>query len=754
MASTPPSAPYESELSIQGMSCQNCVRHAREAIVSHPAVLGTTVELEPGRASIRWQDEESADPQEVISLIEQAGFTAQVASRRSSEQTNITPWYREWKTSVLVAAFAFLFFVAAEWLFDWHQAPAFRWIAFAVGTLVQAYCGSRFYAGAWRQLKQGQSNMDTLVSLGSTAAYAYSAWVLFSGSNGPLYFMDSVGIIAFVSLGHYIESHVAQKASGALESLLNLTPETACRLNASRQKTTVAVSDLKSGDTIVVAPGEQIPVDGSVAQGHSTCDESMLTGESNPIEKPQGSSVLAGTLNLSGQLTIEVTGTGKETALARIIAVVERAQNSRADVQRLADRISSIFVPIVVGIALLSGLAWFLIPSVCTALHQALSPFLWSPSLPTSALAAGIIHSVAVLIVACPCAMGLATPIAIMAGTNAAAKQGVLIRDGQALERSGSITHLLFDKTGTLTLGRPQVINLQWADSSLEDNGEGARILQAMTQGSKHPLSRAIATHLPNATQDIELASWQEHPGKGVECSLTTPSQLAGTWRLGSPAWLSSVGVERLSPDHTASTPSATLIGLAKNETWIASIELRDQVKHDADRIVRDLQAQGLAVGMVSGDRQETAEAIGSELGISAPEIHAEISPEGKARLIEQLQQKGAQVCFVGDGINDAPALEKADLGIAVRFASDIAKESADIVLLQSDIQAIPKALNMARATLLTIKQNLFWAFFYNTVGIPLAALGFLNPLLCAAAMGFSDLIVVGNALRLRFRRF
>ncbi len=736
------------------MSCQGCVGSVDKAIRSIDAVAQARVDLESGLASVEWVSAESRPAADVIAAIEAAGFTAQ------EQQPNEAPpslWSRltGWSASVKVAATSLAFFMLAEWGLGWHHYPEFKWFAFALATFVQIYCGGRFYLGAWRQLKRGQSNMDTLVSLGSTTAFLYSCAVLFTGRPGPLYFMESVGIIAFVSIGHFIENLVAKKASGALESLLALAPSTARRLLPDGTTETVPISQLNPGDPIQLAPGEQIPVDGIATKGISSCDESMLTGESLPVDKSAGATVYAGTMNLSGQLTVTVSGTGKTTALARIIAVVESAQSSRASVQRLADRISSVFVPIVVVIAAVTFTAWLLAPATATAWHTLLSPFLWTTTLPETALAMAVIHTAAVLIIACPCAMGLATPIAIMAGTNAAAKRGVLIRDGQALEQSGTITQVLFDKTGTLTVGHPQVVAIEWTSETEIKREQTSRHLRAVANQSRHPLSQALAQHLPPGDQPSEWQSWRELPGKGIEASL--PESGNDCLRLGSLTWLTEQGVEtaevkNATDEHTSQ--GATVIGFARGPVLQCLIALKDPIKPGASVIIDQLKSMGVRTGMVSGDQPRTAHAVGKELGLEPDQIHGGISPENKAQLIEQFQDQGTRVCFVGDGINDAPALEQADLGIAVRSASDIAKESADIILLRSDIQAIPQAIEMARATLRTIKQNLFWAFFYNAAGIPLAALGFLSPLLCAAAMGCSDLIVVGNALRLRYRRF
>jgi Cu+-exporting ATPase len=470
----------------------------------------------------------------------------------------------------------------------------------------------------------------------------------------------------------------------------------------------------------------------------------MLTGESLPVEKEASGNLYAGTVNLDGQILMQVTGVGEATAVAHIIAAVERAQNSRAQIQRLADRISNVFVPIVVLVAVGSALWWGLAFGLAQRLHEFLGHFLWMGHVPASPLAAAILGAVAVLVVACPCAMGLATPIAIMAGTNAAAKRGILIRDGIALEKAGRLTAVLADKTGTLTMGKPEVV-----ETSIFSGQDAAlKLAAALARGSNHPLSVAVAKL---SDEKINVSGWREIRGAGVEAT-TERSGGAATARLGSVGWLKNSGVD-ISPGAAFAekwmADGATILGLSVNNQLAAMIALRDAPKPGISEAVRKLKEMGLKIFLVTGDNRRTAAAIATVAAISAENVFAEVQPGQKADLVSRLQSKGERVAFVGDGINDAPALEQADLGIAVSEASDVANEAADIILLQSNIQAIPEAIALAQAALRTIKQNLFWAFFYNAAAIPLAALGFLSPILCAAAMGLSDLVVIGNALRL-----
>jgi len=630
--------------------------------------------------------------------------------------------------------------------------------------------------------------MDTLVALGSTTAFGYSAWALLSGQGGHVYFMEAAAIITLISVGHWIEARVSARASSTLKSLLNLAPQTARRLNIPNSphptgnhsthearpltpslspaggegvrrtgegeargllqgmETEVPVSELKPGDLIILKPGDRIPTDAIVVEGESAVDESMLTGESVPADKSAGSEVYAGTVNLNGRLVMRVTATGENTALANIVAAVQHAQSSRANIQRLGDRVSSVFVPVVVGIAIAAALWWGLAPESAMQVHSWLAQFLWPAHLPIGSMAAPFIIAAAVLIIACPCAMGLATPAAIMAGANAAAQRGILIRDGVALEKAGQVTAVVFDKTGTLTSGKPVVVKTWEADSSEKK----LELAASLARHSTHPISQTVAKLAADTTN---VTGWEEIRGAGVQGQLKLTNGETRTARFGSLRWLSESGVALSAGESFIKAwtgQGATVVGLAVEGFLEALIAVKDTTKPDAAKVVAQLQRQGLKIFLLTGDNALTAASIAQEVGIAPGNISAEVRPEQKAEFVKKLQAQGERVAFVGDGINDAPALEQADLGIAVARASDIAREAADIILLRSEIDAVPEALGLARATLRTIKQNLFWAFFYNAVGVPLAALGFMSPILCAAAMGVSDLVVIGNALRLR----
>ena len=705
-------------LHVGGMSCQGCVRHVREAIEGVSGIGQARVDLDKAEAVVKWKGSSPAEA-ELLKALEEAGYPSRVLKEPASESPASAG--SSWKFNVILGSAVTIPLMVAEWGFGLGHEAWFAWASLLLVLPVQVFCGARFYRGAWQQLKVGQSNMDTLVALGSTAAFLFSIYgLLFPARVGHTYFMEAAAIITLISVGHWLESLASSRAAQAVRQLLTLAPTTAYRLRADQTEEEVPVFDLLIDDLVVLRPGDRIPIDGIVSKGNSAVDESMLTGESIPVEKVVGDLLYTGTVNTNGRLVCRVKTTGEATALSQIIAVVERAQNSRANIQRLADRVSSIFVPVVVMCAAVTLLVW---------------------GLGWSSWEKGIISAVAVLIVACPCAMGLATPAAIMAGANAGAKRGILIRDGVALEKTGTITTVLFDKTGTLTKGKPQV---QEPPLYFDDQQKVLGLVNAMAWPSRHPLSQALATYA-KATAPLPVEDWREERGSGVV------AQAQGkTIRLGSLAWLQSNGVDtsQLPEDATG-----TLLGLAADKQLLAGFTLEDFLEKNAQWVLDDLRHLNLDVYMVSGDQPAVAQRIGKALGLQQDHIFAGVRPEGKVDVVKSLQSQGKRVAFVGDGINDAPALTQADLGIAVSLASDIAKESADIILLKADLKAVPEALHLSRRTLLTIRQNLFWAFFYNIIAVPIAALGFASPILCAAAMGLSDLFLVGNSIRLLYWR-
>jgi Cu+-exporting ATPase len=797
------------QLRVEGMTCNNCARHVTEASQGVPGVRSATISLTAKQATIRWNSPQDRNVAAVIAAITKAGY----AARELVADAGKAPSRRaDWELNLWLGVAVTALLMLGEWGFQLMPVPWFRWLSFGLGAAVQGVCGAQFYRGAWRQLKAGSSNMDTLVALGSTTAFGFSCWVLFAGApDGHLFFMEAAAIISLISLGHWVEARVSERASGALKSLLTLAPATARRLQTAptaaapqklsardllsiKLKPTAApapevevetpVASLRAGDLIVLKPGDRVPVDGVVTTGESAVDEAMLTGESVPVDKHPGGELYAGTVNLNGRLVMRVTATGEGTALARVIAAVQRAQSSRADIQRLGDRVSNVFVPVIVAAAVGSALWWGLAFDSAKRFHALLLPYLWHTHPPATALAAAFIVAAAVLIVACPCAMGLATPAAIMAAANAAARRGILIRDGVALEKAGQVTAVVFDKTGTLTEGKPsmaKVLDFPVADQNSNTDGAGSQssapfpltpalspgerensrpspsiptlaLAGALARNSTHPVSVAIAAAPTAGGARPELTEWQELRGSGVQAKWRGGTAGAVILRLGSLAWLREFGVDAKAGEafiNEWSGQGATIVGLAADGKLLGLLAVKDALKKGAAGVVAQLQRQGLKTYLLTGDNPLTAASVARQCGIPAENVFAGVRPEQKADFVKKLQGGGGRVAFVGDGINDAPALTQADLGIAVSRASDIAREAADIILLKSEIEAVPEALGLARATLRTIKQNLFWAFFYNALAVPLAATGFASPVLCAAAMGFSDLIVIGNALRL-----
>ena len=733
---------------VKGMTCGNCARHVTEAIREVAEVASVSVKLESGQAWVQWKLDAPPNPGAVIAAVKSAGFKA--ALLKVGDAGHSSAILSSWKFNVILGCSVTAPLMVGEWFFGLGMQAWFQWASFCLAFPVQILCGARFYIGAWNQLKAGSSNMDTLVSLGSTTAFLYSVWALLTGWHGHLYFMESAAIITLISLGHWCEGMASAKAAGSLKALLNLAPQTARRLNADQSEVIVPAASLKVGDSVLLKPGDQIPCDGDVADGSSAVNESMLTGESMPVEKTTGSKLFAGTINQNGRLTMRVAATGSTTALANIIRVVERAQSSRAQIQKLGDRVSSVFVPIVVAAAVVTGLWWGLMPDNALQWHHWFARFLWDVQTPDGRLASALIHASGVLIVACPCAMGLATPVAIMAGANVAARRGILIRDGAALEKAGTITTVMFDKTGTISQGRPTVIEDLAFDGQPYLPTSVQNIAASLAAPSHHPLSQAAAKV---ATPNVSIENWREEQGRGVSGSIKLASGEMAECRMGSPRWLEEWPVDMAAASEFAARwggEGATVIGLAIDKKLAGVFALKDNIKPQADIVVRQLQGQGIHVCMVTGDHRLAAMSIAKKIGIPEASVFAGIRPGEKAAMVETQQKKGERVAFVGDGINDAPALEQADLGIAVSQASDVAREAADIILLKSDIHAVPEAIGLALATLSTIKQNLFWAFFYNAAAIPLAMVGLLNPVLCAAAMGLSDLVVIGNALRLQ----
>jgi P-type Cu+ transporter len=602
---------------------------------------------------------------------------------------------------------------------SWRGLNASIWLQAVLSSIVILGLGWSFHQGMARLAVRGAANMDTLISLGALSALAYSVWGMIADLH--LYFETGAVITALILLGRYFEARSRGQASAAIEKLLDLGVKTARVIRDGREQD-VAIDDVAVGDVLLVKPGEKIPVDGRVIEGRSTLDEAMLTGESMPVTKAPGDDVFGATINITGALRIEATKVGQDTTLAQIVKLVSDAQSNKAPIQKLADRISGIFVPVVLVIALLTAAAWYFV---------------------TGDIYQSVLPAVAVLVIACPCSLGLATPTAIMVGTGLGARRGILIRNAEALERAETVGAVLFDKTGTLTEGKAKVVGVAAAGEN-----DALRLAASIEQLSEHPLARAIVDEARG--RNITLGSVSEFEnvaGKGVRGKLDGATLLVGSPRLVREAGIA-FGADDARTIDGWESQARTVVAVAQHGHLAGLIAIADTLKPDAKAAIGQLQARGIRTMLITGDNQKTVSMIAASLGIDR--VFAEVLPQEKAEKVRHLQGEGTRVAFVGDGINDAPALAQADLGIAMGTGTDIAIEAGGIVLVKGSPLKVVEALTLSQLTFRTIRQNLFWAFFYNAAAIPLAALGWLNPMIAAGAMAISSLSVVGNSLRIR----
>ncbi len=703
------------EFAIAGMTCAACSARLEKVLNRQPG-MQANVNLAAERARVRLAGE--ADEGAVIAAVARAGFAASLVDKdtRAREKARRAADYRReirrfWiavaLTLPLVGQMLFMFGSAQ------HHAELPRWLQLALATPVQLWIGWRFYDGAWKALRGGGANMDVLVALGTSMAWVFSAAVTLFGLAQHVYFEAGAAVITLVLLGKLLEARAKARTSEAIESLIRLQPKTA-RIERDGQWVEIPVDVLMPGDIFMVRPGESVPVDGEVVDGSSSVNEAMLTGESMPVAKAPGDQVFAATANGQGALRCRATGVGEQTLLAGIIRLVGEAQGSKAPVQRLADRISAVFVPVVCVIALATFAGWW-----------------WH----SGAFAEALVNAVAVLVIACPCALGLATPTAIMVGTGQGARAGILVKNVEALERAEKIAVLALDKTGTLTRGEPQVTDI--VPLAL-DADQALCLAAALEQGSEHPLARAVLARA--AAVDLpKVANFSATTGAGVA------GEIAGrALRLGAPEWLGMaddpavLGLQR---------QGKTVVVLDEGGAALALLAIADALRPTSRVAVERLRARGIRVVMLTGDNAATAAAIAQEAGID--EFRAGILPGDKAAAIAELKS-GGLVAMVGDGINDAPALAAADVSFAIGAGSDAAVEAADLTLIRSDLCGVDDAIDLSRATLGKIRQNLFFAFIYNVLGIPLAAFGMLNPVVAGAAMAMSSVSVVSNSLLLK----
>jgi Cu+-exporting ATPase len=735
---------------VGGMTCASCVARVEEALSSVPGVISASVNLASEKATVEYL--EGTGLADMRRAVKDAGYELGPEAQALEDVTTAAQReIRVLRNRFIVAAILASIIMALGFSPSFVGKPYLLW---ALATPVQFWAGLRFYRGAWGALKHRTSDMNTLIAVGTSVAYFYSLIaVIFPGlfATGVLephlYFDTSAMIITLILLGRFLEARAKGQTSEALKKLIGMQPKTALVVHEGEQRE-ISVEDVRVGDIILVRPGERIPVDGIVREGYSSVDESMITGESIPVEKKVGDEVIGATINKTGSFQFEATKVGKETTLARIVRMVEEAQGSKAPIQRLADVIASYFVPAVIGIAIITFVVWYFVG-------------------PAPALTFALLNFVAVLVIACPCALGLATPTAIIVGTGKGAEHGILIRNGEALERAHQINTVLLDKTGTLTRGEPVVTDVVAASFSSPE--EVLRLAASAEQSSEHPLGEAVVKAAQEKKLELSPSSdFNAIPGQGVEALVESKKLFLGNLKLMEERGLSLNGLESKAAELLEAGKTAMFLGL---DTQVAGIiALADTLKPGAREALQALHRMGIETAMLTGDNRRTAEAVAREAGIDR--VLAEVLPEYKAVEVKKLQEEGKVVAMVGDGINDAPALAQADIGIAIGTGTDVAMETGDITLISGDLMGVVTAISLSKRTMRTIKQNLFWAFAYNTALIPVAAgvlylafgktgvpsglhfilgeYGFLNPMLAAAAMAASSITVVSNSLRLR----
>ncbi|MAU12393.1 MAG: copper-translocating P-type ATPase [Anaerolineaceae bacterium] len=742
-------ATAKTELPITGMTCTSCERNVSRALSKPDGVLDVTVNLATERAVVTYLPG-VVNRRDLITAVEAAGYgvidTASTESPEDAEQAAREAEIQHQKRLVIIGAvFSIPLVLLGMTRHFLHSVPflmeAFPWLAqdywlfvfAALATPVQFIVGKQYIVGAYKSLRNGTANMDVLVAMGTLAAYGYGLIVLagivfgFSDVVGKDdYFESAAVILTLITLGKLLEARAKGRTSEAIKKLMGLTPKTATVLR-DNEEVEVAIDQLHIGDTILVRPGERVPVDAVVIEGRSSVDESMLTGESMPVNKAVGSEIIGGTINKQGRLVAEASRVGAETALAQIIRLVQEAQGSKAPIQRLADQVSSVFVPIVIGLALLTMIGWLIIGQV--------------------SFTAAMLVTIAVLVIACPCALGLATPTAVMVGTGRGAEMGVLFKNSESLENAHHLQVVTLDKTGTITRGEPAVTDV--IPTNGFDESQVLLLAASVERGSEHPLGEAVVQAAKE--RHIKLFNpdqFEAESGRGVRAVIDGQQVVVGSPRhireMGLPLHTLESSIEKLQ------SSGRTAVILVVDGVIAGVIGIADTVKAGSREAIEGLRALGIEVVMITGDNQLTADAIAREVGIDR--VFAEVLPSDKVAVVKQLQAEGKKVGMVGDGVNDAPALAQADVGIAIGTGTDIAMEASDVTLISGDLRGVVRSIELSKATLRTIHQNLFWAFVYNIVLIPVAMMGLLIPMFAAGAMAFSSFFVVSNSLRLRHR--
>ncbi|MEJ2151031.1 MAG: heavy metal translocating P-type ATPase, partial [Chloroflexota bacterium] len=745
------------ELAITGMTCANCVSTVEKGLRKLDGVTDVNVNLATEKATITYIPGQ-VTRQDLVERVKLIGYGVVQAesdetledAERLARQAEIDRQRRRLWIGILFSLPLFLLSMGRDFglIGMWSHAPWVNFLFWALATPVQFGVGWQYYTGGFKALRNGSANMDVLVALGSSVAYFYSIVVTVGLAPGHVYFETAAAIITLIVLGKLLEARAKGRTSEAIKKLMGLRPKTA-RVVREGAELDVPLEQVMVGDVVIVRPGEKIPVDGTIVDGFSAVDESMITGESLPVDKAPGDQVIGATINKQGLLKFEATAVGRETALAQIIRLVEDAQASKAPIQRLADKVAAVFVPAVIAAAVLTFLAWyFIVPAVAPGLVGD-QPFVTA-----------LVRLVAVLVIACPCAMGLATPTAVMVGTGRGAERGILFKNSAALERAHQLTAILLDKTGTITRGEPVVTDV--VVNGKVSREELLRIAASAERGSEHPLGAAVV----QAAEEQGLSLAEPHgftslSGLGIQAEVEGRGVAIGNLRMMQESGADLKGFE---------AEAVRLQSEAKTAMWLAIgneaaglIAVADVIKEGSREAIAEMRRLGVHVAMITGDNQATAQAIAAEAGVDA--VYAEVLPAEKAAYVKKMQEQGYVVGMVGDGINDAPALAQADVGIAIGTGTDVAMETADVTLMRGDLRAVPEALRLSRASIRTIKENLFWAFGYNTVLIPIAAgalagaawapeiLRQLHPILAAFAMAFSSVSVVSNSLRLRRKK-